>query len=538
MSKPNIFDVLPGGPGGPEPTPSRSAAHTADGGQHEAKAEVEAPGGGSDYADHFAAGGNHNGGATDDEIQGDGVQDEVQDEAQDDEIQDDEIYGDGVQDGTDDAKANPAAPPPPASEPPAKRKFSAAQKALFGGVGFFALVIAMTGLNAMHGSGPTTSRMPSIAQSSRPAAAPGDVEPAVQPGDQAAAAPGLIGETTSSPLPAAAPATAAPAPITIAEVGAWSVKAAEAINALNAGQAASQEDNMRAYLTDAGSVSWLNALDSAGINGALAAGKLLSVSFTADSGPPLVTDLGNGSWVAIVHGTQSFGYSAPPGQPNQVNVGMTLRLTVQADPDHLAPGLGIESVVATPDHPNAASGASITPVTAPAAITPVTAPAAAGLAQCRANLAATTPPAGAPMAPLAQPSISPAQIAALNSEMQRQAAAIESLTKEVQAQGQSNTALTGQVGLVAQALSKITSTQEQGGTPNIDNRSILTQYHLIGVSSSADIVQGPNGKITVRDGQIIAGLGKIGKTTPFMASGPNGDYQSWQLITSTGRVVP
>lgn len=606
MDKPNIFDILPDDSGDPMEAHSQADAHnfSYDAGEnhhegHNEPERAEADAGEMNYADPFTGGetlggdGDHDEGAgpsnSDDDLQGEG--------------------GDSVA-GADHDPRGGDIPVSSQNEPPAKRGFSTAQKVLFGGVGFLALVVAMTGLNSMGGSKPAASQMPSIARTGLQGAAPGDVAPVARSSDQALSLPGQAVnpsvQQAQSALPPSVPAPAAP--VTIPEVGTWSAKAAEAINTLNSGQAGFQEDNMRAFLTDDGATSWLNALDSAGINKALVSGKLASVSFVTNGGPPLVTDLGNDSWVALVHGIQTFTYNEASGPPGIVNVGITLRLTIRADSAHKAPGLGIESVVATPDQPGvgaaqAATGSAsaqdqsqVKAVIQPHQVaTGADAPAGAGSAviatssmpaasgdnsgQAAKGVSAVAdgagggsdatkvspkataapldvtpppqagggviPPASATALQLAspvgsanQPTISPAQATALNNELARQGAMIDSLAKEIQAQDQSNTALASQVDAAVGALDKITSIQGHGDALGIDNRSILTQYHLVGVSSSADIVQGPNGKITVEAGQIIAGLGKIGKTTPFMASGPSGDYQSWQLATSTGRIIP
>jgi hypothetical protein len=91
-------------------------------------------------------------------------------------------------------------------------------------------------------------------------------------------------------------------------------------------------------------------------------------------------------------------------------------------------------------------------------------------------------------------------------------------------------------GDTAKTLAKLTSPEDGA---DIGNRDILTNYHLLGVSSHGDLVQGPNGRIKVKMGSTIPGAGLALRTIPYMATSEGGsDYQSWQIVTSTGRIVP
>lgn len=73
-----------------------------------------------------------------------------------------------------------------------------------------------------------------------------------------------------------------------------------------------------------------------------------------------------------------------------------------------------------------------------------------------------------------------------------------------------------------------------------DNSQILTGYRLVAVSKAKDEIERiSDGKhFVVEMGHDIPGAGIAQKTAPYMKPSANGDEQSWELITSQGRIIP
>lgn len=84
-------------------------------------------------------------------------------------------------------------------------------------------------------------------------------------------------------------------------------------------------------------------------------------------------------------------------------------------------------------------------------------------------------------------------------------------------------------------------TAPQSNVPSSENQ-VLTGYHLLGVSRTVDVVKLPDGKtVNIRMGQDISGAGRAMKTVPYMmpsANNDGSDTQSWELVTTKGRIIP
>lgn len=80
-----------------------------------------------------------------------------------------------------------------------------------------------------------------------------------------------------------------------------------------------------------------------------------------------------------------------------------------------------------------------------------------------------------------------------------------------------------------------------GSTASVsDENQILSGYRLVAVSKTKDEIErlSDHKHFVIEMGHDVPGGGIAKKTVPYMKASPNGDVQSWELVTTEGRIVP
>ncbi len=116
---------------------------------------------------------------------------------------------------------------------------------------------------------------------------------------------------------------------------------------------------------------------------------------------------------------------------------------------------------------------------------------------------------------------------------------LSDLTGTVQTMNQT---ISSQGTSISKVFDQLTDNTAATGGDSLPNDSILANYSLLKISKTEDEIKLPSGKtMIVKMGHAIPGAGIAKATTQYMAeptSNNGSEYLSWQLVTTTGRILP